>query len=40
MTEAEAQQLGRIIGDVRRKQGLSYGELAAQSNTDLSLIHI
>ena len=39
MTDAEAQQLGRIIGDVRRKQGLSYGELAAQSNTDKGWLH-
>jgi len=34
MTEAQAQQLGRIIGDARRKHELSYGELAALSNTD------
>lgn len=39
MTEAEAQQLGRIIGDVRRRQGLSYGELAERSNTDKGWLH-
>jgi transcriptional regulator with XRE-family HTH domain len=39
MTEAEAQQLGRIIGAARRKQGLSYGELAALSDTDKGWLH-
>jgi len=39
MTEAEAQQLGRIIADARYQQELSYGELAALSNTDKGWLH-
>lgn len=39
MTEAEAQQLGRIIATARLKQGLSYGELAARSGTDKGWLH-
>jgi transcriptional regulator with XRE-family HTH domain len=39
MTDAEAQRLGRVIEAARRKQGLSYGELAALSETDKAWLH-
>ena len=39
MTDAEAKRLGRLIGEARRKQGLSYGELGALSETDKGWLH-
>jgi transcriptional regulator with XRE-family HTH domain len=39
MTDAQAQQLGRIISDARHKKGLSYGELATLSDTDKAWLH-
>lgn len=39
MTEAQAQRLGGFIKEERLKQGLSYGELAARSDTEKSWLH-
>lgn len=39
MTQAQALELGRFIKEERLKQGLSYGELAARSDTEKSWLH-
>lgn len=39
MTDAQSQQLGRIISDARHKKGLSYSDLATASATDRAWLH-